>query len=254
MLADCFEYGSFTQEYKRKFVDRLRLHLPCVNADLHRFVRAFVAEFEESTEGFCTDKFAASLGKDLFEAELLAIATSVVNKENSKRVAVTSPLSSSTSSKKAKSELSLGGLSAGGKQALLNQSTFTNTALAPHEALFESHADVVRLQIQTWAMKGRVMCVVWTDDALPNAYLADCKITNYHKSTKVATVVYENTSDVWEGSMKLDLKMLNGGPSSGELLGRGKSRMHCRPYAIYKPRAARVGTSLGEAIAAQQEA
>ena len=80
------------------------------------------------------------------------------------------------------------------------------------------------------------------------------QITNYHKSTKVATVVYENTSDVWEGSMKLDLKMLNGGPSSGELLGRGKSRMHCRPYAIYKPRAARVGTSLGEAIAAQQEA
>jgi len=155
----------------------LRLHLPCVN-DLRRFVRAFVAEFEESTEGFCTDKFAASLGKDLFEAELLAIATSVVNKENSKRVAVTSPLSSSTSSKKAKSELSLGGLSAGGKQALLNQSTFTNTALAPHEALFESHADVVRLQIQTWAMKGRVMCVVWTDDALPNAYLADCKVTS----------------------------------------------------------------------------
>ena len=79
------------------------------------------------------------------------------------------------------------------------------------------------------------------------------QITNYHKSTKVATVVYENT-DVREGSMKLDLKMLNGGPSSGELLGRGKSRMHCRPYAIYKPRAARVGTSLGEAIAAQQEA
>ena len=154
----------------------MRLHLPCVN-DLRRFVRAFVAEFEESTEGFCTDKFSASLGKDTFEAELLAIATSVVNKENSKRVAVTSPLSSSTCTKKAKSELSLG-LSAGGKQALLNQSIFTNTVLAPHEALFESHADVVRLQIQTWAMKGRVMCVVWTDDALPNAYLADCKVTS----------------------------------------------------------------------------
>jgi hypothetical protein len=51
----------------------LRLHLRS-SIDLHRFVRAFVAEFEESTEGFCTDKFAASLGKDLFEAELLAIA------------------------------------------------------------------------------------------------------------------------------------------------------------------------------------
>ena len=87
----------------------------------------------------------------------------------------------------------------------------------------------------------------------PSLFTLSRQITNYHKSTKVATVVYENT-DVREGSMKLDLKMLNGGPSSGELLGRGKSRMHCRPYAIYKPRAARVGTSLGEAIAAQQEA
>jgi len=57
---------------------------------------------------------------------------------------------------------------------------------------------------------------------------------------------------MWEGGMKLDHKMLNGGPNTGEMLGRGKSRMHCRPFAMYKPGAHTVGTSLEEAIAAQQ--
>ena len=65
------------------------------------------------------------------------------------------------------------------KQATLNTLAFTNAVLAKHKDLFESHHEVVRLQAETGALKGRVLAVVWTDDALRNTpFIADCKVSS----------------------------------------------------------------------------
>lgn len=75
------------------------------------------------------------------------------------------------------SERALGQKPGGGStQVRLNALTFTNAVLARHKALFESYADVLRLQTETGSLKGRVVCVVWTDDALKPPYLADCRV------------------------------------------------------------------------------
>jgi hypothetical protein len=47
--------------------------------------------------------------------------------------------------------------------------------------------------------------------------------------------------------MVLAPEMLNGAPNSGEVIGRGQSRMHCRPYAIYKDGAELQVTNLAAA-------
>jgi hypothetical protein len=55
----------------------------------------------------------------------------------------------------------------------------------------------------------------------------------------------------WHGRMKLAPEMLNGGLNSGEVIGRGQTRIHCRPYAIYKDGAELQGTNLAAAMAAE---
>jgi hypothetical protein len=54
--------------------------------------------------------------------------------------------------------------------------------------------------------------------------------------------------------MKLAPEMLNGGPNSGEVIGRGQTRMHCRPYAIYKDGTELQGTNLAAAMAVEVQA
>jgi hypothetical protein len=72
------------------------------------------------------------------------------------------------------------------------------------------------------------------------AYLQVC-ILKYNKGNKIAAMRYEHgdcgskgIAKRWHGRMELPPEMLSGGPNSGEVIGRGQSRMHCRPYAIYK--------------------
>ena len=93
------------------------------------------------------------------------------------------------------------------------------------------------------------------------SFLAHLQVLKYIKGNKTATIRYEygdcGSKDIakrWHGRMKLAPEMLNGGPNSGEVIGRGQTRMHCRPYAICKDGTELQGTNLAAAMAAEAQA
>ena len=64
-------------------------------------------------------------------------------------------------------------------------------------------------------------------------------LIKYNKGNKTAAIRHQygdcGSKDIakrWHGRMKLAPEMLNGGPNSGEVIGRGQTRMHCHPYAV----------------------